>query len=131
MILLGLALHLSQLLWSMLPTVASLLPHLFSPVSSGLILVFPVQVGKMVFPDWYQVGGPLRKIPPEQLLSALFWALVGTATCSLELDINWSQPHDVACLLISAPRSLLITYKSKQKLLLFFLSDNHMCRFVW
>lgn len=87
------------------------------PVSSGLILVFTVLVERLVFPDWYQLGVLQGKIPPEQLLSALSWALVDTATCSLELGINRSQPPHVACLL-SAPRSPLMTYKSKQKLLL-------------
>lgn len=91
-----------------------LLPaHSLSPTSSGLILIMAVPAGEDGFP-WLVPTWCPKKIPPEQLLSALFWALVDTAISSLEQDINRSQPLDVTCLLISAPRSPLMTGKSKQ-----------------
>ena len=55
----------------------------------------------MVSPDWCQKGDLLRMTPPEWFLPALFWALVGTATYSSELDVNWSQPCLVMWLLSS------------------------------
>ena len=71
------------------------------PVSPGQIRAISVQVGRMVSPDWCQRGDLLRMTPPEWFLPALFWTLVGTATCSSELDVNWSQPCLVMWLLSS------------------------------
>ena len=71
------------------------------PVSPGQIRAISVQVGRMVSPDWCQKGDLLRMTPPEWFLPALFWALVGTATYSSELDVNWSQPCLVMWLLSS------------------------------
>lgn len=110
------ALHLSQLPWSMLPTIASPCPSSFTSQfwsDSG----FHSAGGEDGFPWLVPTVCPKE----ESTWAALVCPLLGTGGYSyLLFATGYKQVTASPCGLssISAPRCPLMTYKSKQKLLL-------------